>query len=385
MKRFRVLWLGALFLILCRSAAFAEEPQWLSPEGRESIEALNITLPANPSHDWTVPDHDRSPAAITAIAPWPTVDWSVSTPEEQGMDSATLETAFDYAIAQDSKALVVIRNGYIVSEWYGPDWDQTTRQRGFSIAKSFTSALIGMLIESGAIASVDTQVAWYVPEWRDRQHRTVTVRNLLSMDSGLYWSLFSDYLVLPTRPDQNAFAVGLPMQRPPGTFWTYNNSACQVLSKLILNTTGMQPADYAYYVLWTRIGMWNTSWMTDRAGNTLTYQSVIASAREFAKFGYLYLRQGEWDGVQIVSSDWVYESTQPSHFRNDFYGYLWWLNIGGGLWPDAPGDAFAAMGMNEKRIFVVPSLDIVAVRLGKGNSDWDDNAFIGPICNSVLP
>lgn len=385
MKRFRHLWLGALFLILTHSAAFAEEPQGLSPEGRESIKALNITLPANPSHDWIVPDHDHARASATAIAPWPTVDWSVSTPEEQGMDSATLETAFDYAIAHDSKALVVIRNGYIVSEWYGPDWDRTTRQRGFSIAKSFTSALIGMLIENGAIASVDIQVAWYVPEWRDWQHRTVTVRNLLSMDSGLYWSLVNDYLILPTRPDQTAFAVGLPIQHRPGLFWTYNNSACQVLSELILNTAGMQAGDFAYYVLWTRIGMWNATWMTDRAGNTLTYQSVIASAREFAKFGYLYLRQGEWDGVQIVSSDWVYESTQPSHFRNDFYGYLWWLNTGGGLWPDAPGDAFAAMGMNEKRIFVVPSLDIVAVRLGKANSAWDDNAFIGPICNSVLP
>jgi CubicO group peptidase (beta-lactamase class C family) len=319
------------------------------------------------------------------MAPWPTWDWSISTPEDQGMDDATMDTAFDYAIAHGSKAIVVIRNGYIVGEWYGPDWDKDRRQRGFSIAKSFTSTLVGMLIDKGAIPSVDTQVAWYIPEWRDRQHRTVTVRNLLSMNSGLYWTPVNDYLILATRPNQSAFAVGLPMESPPGIFWIYNNAACQVLSALILNTTGMQAGDYAYYHLWSQIGMHNASWMTDRVGNTLTYQSVIASAREFAKFGYLYLRQGEWDGVQIVSRDWVLESTQPSHFRNSFYGYLWWLNIGNGMWPDAPADAFAAMGANDKRIFVVPSLDLVAVRLGDRNPDWDDNAFIGPICNSVLP
>jgi CubicO group peptidase (beta-lactamase class C family) len=350
MKRLYLAFLCSLLLIGAHSAAYAEEPQWLSPDGRESIQGLNITLPANPPRYLVAPDLTYERPAAAAIAPWPTADWSVSNPEDQGMDGAALDTAFDYAIAHGSKALVVIRNGYIVGEWYGPGWDRTTRQKGFSVAKSFSSAIVGMLIDAGAIASVDTQVAWYIPEWRDWQHRTVTVRNLLSMNSGLYWSNVNDYLILTTRPDQNAFAVGLPMQRFPGTYWTYNNAACQVLSELILNTTGgMQAADYAYYMLWGRIGMWNASWMTDRVGNTLTYQSVIASAREFAKFGYLYLRLGEWDGFQVVSSDWVLESTQPSHFRNSFYGYLWWLNTDGGMWPDAPSDAYAAMGMNEKK------------------------------------
>ena len=385
MKRLRLIFICSLLLIFTRSSVSAEQPQWLSPEGRESIQGLNIPLPDNPSLDWAAPDRAHARPAVEAMAPWPTVDWSVSTPEDQGMDSATLDTAFDYAIVHGSKALVVIRNGYIVDEWYGSGWDENRRQKGFSVAKSFSSALVGMLIENGAVASVDTQVAWYVPEWRDWQHRTVTVRNLLSMNSGLYWGFINDYLILTTRPDQNAFAVGLPMENYPGAIWIYNNSACQVLSELILQTSGMQAADYAHYRLSSQIGMWNASWLTDRAGNTLTYQSVIASAREFAKFGYLYLRQGEWDGVQIVSSDWVLESTQPSQSLNPYYGYLWWLNTAGGMWPDAPADAYAALGFQEKRIFVVPSLDIVAVRLGDGNPSWDDNAFIGPICNSVLP
>jgi len=385
MKWFRAACLGFLLLILAHPVAFAEEPQWLSPEGRESIRGLNVTLPADPAQDWIGPERSCKDSTAAAVAPWPTVDWSVSTPEDQEMDSAVLDTAFDYAIGHGSKALVVIRNGYIVGEWYGSGWDATRRQKGFSVAKSFTSALIGRLIEEGAIANVDTQVAWYIPEWRDLQHGRVTVRNLLSMNSGLFWGPINDYLILITRPDQNAFAVGLRMEDYPGTKWIYNNSACQVLSELILQTAGMQAADYAYYRLWSQIGMWNASWMTDRVGNTLTYQSVIASAREFAKFGYLYLRQGEWDGAQIVNRDWVLESTQPSQALNPYYGYLWWLNTASGMWPDAPADAYAALGFQEKRIFVVPSLDIVAVRLGDGNPSWDDNSFIGPICSSIVP
>ncbi|RJP67952.1 MAG: hypothetical protein C4532_13805, partial [Candidatus Abyssobacteria bacterium SURF_17] len=130
--------------------------------------------------------------------------------------------------------------------------------------------------------------------------------------------------------------------------------------------------------------MWNAAWMSDTAGNTLTYMGVVASAREFAKFGYLYLRGGVWEGQQILSADWVSESTQPSQIMNPFYGYLWWLNTAGATWPNVPEDAFAAMGMNEKRIYVVPSLDIVAVRLGAPQAAWNDNAFLGRVCASVI-
>ncbi len=383
MKRIAFIFLSVLLCLSVSGAARAEEPAWLSPESAESIQGLNLRLPSHLPRAGRVEAEPFREAAPIVIAPWPTYEWAESTPEAQGMSREVLIEAFRYAIANRSKAVVVIRHGYIVGEWYAEGWDKNRRQTGFSMAKSFSSAIVGMLIDDGLIGNVDNKAAWYVPEWRDARHRTVSVRNLLSMNSGLYYDPFTDYILLPSQPDQSAFAVGLPMEAYPGTTWVYNNSACQVISELVLQTSGMQAADYARERMGNKIGMWNATWMTDQVGNTLTYQSVIASAREFAKFGYLYLRRGEWDGEQIVSREWVLESTRRSQSLQIFYGYLWWLNTWGLWWPDVPADAYAAMGLNEKRIYVVPSLDIVAVRLGAGQPSWSDNDFLGPVCNSV--
>jgi len=384
MKRFLQILTCLLVFLSISQVSWAEEVPWLSPEAKKSIRGLNLRLPAY-LPEGVAPAQPRIYPPPDEAAPWPTIDWSVSTPEEQGMDRDILINSFRYAVANKSKAVVVIRNGYIVGEWYDDDWNEETMQTGFSMAKSFSSAVVGMLIDDGLINSVGQKVAGFVPEWYDLQHWGVSVENLLSMNSGVYFNFFSDYVILTTRPDQSAFAVGLPMEAFPGSKWIYNNSACQVISELVLQASGMQTADYARARIWNKIGMWNATWMTDQVGNTLTYQSVFASAREFAKFGYLYLRGGEWDGEQIVSRDWVIRSTQPSQWLNPFYGYLWWLNTWKQMWPDAPADAYAAIGMGEKRIYVIPSLDIVAVRLGEGRLLWSDNDFLGPICDSVLP
>ncbi len=383
MRRLYISLLCLLFCVAPASFARAEQPGKLSREALESVRSLNLHLPSEFPDTPDIYQQAEPVVPPQVIAPWPTIDWSVSTPEEQGMKSGLLNAAFLYAVRNDSKAVVVIRNGYIVGEWYAEGWNETTRQSGFSMAKSFSSALVGMLIDDGYITSVDQPVADYVSEWDDFRHGKVTVRNLLSMNSGLYWDAVSDTVILATRYDQSAFAVGLPIEASPGRTWVYNNSAVQVISELILQAAGMPAEDYARERLWNKIGMWNATWLKDKAGNTLTYQSVIASAREFAKFGYLYLRGGMWDGEQIVPAEWVAESTRFSQLLNPVYGYLWWLNTAGLWWPNVPADAFAASGLNEKKIYVVPSLDIVAVRLGSAQPTWDDNAFLGLICASV--
>jgi CubicO group peptidase (beta-lactamase class C family) len=375
------------FVILISAAAWtvqADNDWKLSPESAESIGHLNVEIPYHVGEGLDLFTGTLPAETPDSIAPWPTVDWTVSTPEEQGMDRRILTDAFRYAAGQGSMAVLVIRNGYIVGEWYGPGWTEETRQSGFSIAKSFSSAIVGMLIDDGVFTGLDQPVSQFITEWQDGEHDGVTIRNLLSMNSGLYWDPITDYIILPTRPDQNAFAVGLPMESAPGSLWVYNNSACQVISELILRATGMQAANYASHRLAAKIGMWNAGWLTDNAGNTLTYQSVIASAREFAKFGYLFLRGGEWDGEQIVSSGWVAESTTLSQMLNPFYGYLWWCNTAGLMWTAVPADAYAAMGFQERRIYVVPSLDIVAVRLGDASLSWSDNRFLGTVCGSVI-
>ena len=183
---------------------------------------------------------------------------------------------------------------------------------------------------------------------------------------------------------QNACSVGLPVAHPPGGVWIYSNPACQVLSEVILNATGSQAADYARERLFDEIGMWDATWDSDPAGNTLTYMGIVASAREFAKFGYLFLRDGTWENGQLLSEDWVRESTRNSQWLQPFYGYLWWVNTGGLMWGDVPADAYAARGAEEKKISIVPSLDIIAVRLGDAQPSWSDNTFLGLVCQSVV-
>ncbi len=317
-------------------------------------------------------------------APWPTDDWAVSTPEEQGMDRDILIDAFKYAIRNRSKAVIVIRNGYIVGEWYGSGWNEQSRQQCFSMTKSLSSAVIGMLIDDGAVSSVEDRVARYVPEWRDSLHRYVTIRDLLSMVSGLHWDYISDYFILPSRYDQTAYALNRKMDHIPGTVWVYSNTACQVLSAVIEEATGVQAADYAQDRLFDVIGMRETTWLSDDAGNTLTYMGIISSAREFAKFGYLFLRDGRWEDGRVISDSWVEESTSQSQELLPVYGYLWWLNTGSNWMPDAPPDTYMALGANEKKLYIVPGLDVIAVRLGAGESEWSDNAFLGPVCSSVI-
>ena len=317
------------------------------------------------------------------MAPWPTVDWSTSTPQAEGMDPNGIRTAFQYGAAHGSSAMLVIRNGFIVAEWYAPGWAPDQQEDSFSMSKSVTSSLYGAAIAEGIFPSIDTKASDYIAEWNDPQHVDVSLRNLLSMDSGLHWDFITDYLLLGLANNQSQFAINLGMDDVPGGTWVYNNSACQVLSATFERRTGVQIHRYAKRRLFNVIGMHDATWMRDNSGNTLTYRTVFASAREFAKFGYLFLRGGHWDGQQVVPLQWVRDSARPSQTANPFYGRLWWLNTGSLAMPDVPADAFYAAGAGVKRIYVVPSQDLVVIRLGPDDSNWDDNAYLGPISQAV--
>lgn len=363
----------------------AEERQVpLAPQVLEAANSLGINLPNSVPANWQ--DLVAAPTQSTtrmASAPWPTVDWSVSTPQAQGMDEQQLRQAFQYGISQSSNALLVIRNGYIVAEWYAPNWAQDDREDSYSMSKSITSGLYGAALLDGIYTNPNQKVSLEISEWNDPAHQDVRVRHLLSMNSGLHWDFITDYLLLGFANDQSQFAIDLGMDATPGTTWVYNNSACQVLSEWFLRRSGMQIGDYFQMRVASVIGMNQATWMTDNVGNTLTYRSVFASAREFAKFGYLFLRNGEWDGTQIIPPRWIQVSTRPSQSDNPFYGLLWWLNTGALDMPNVPADAYYAAGLGEKRIYVVPSQDLVVIRLGPGAGSWEDNAFLGPISQSV--
>lgn len=320
-------------------------------------------------------DGGASKAAAEAVYPDP--DWRVESPEAHDLDSLLLEDAADFADEHDSDCLVVTRGGAIVGEWYWNGWDERDEGNVYSVTKSFTSALVGIAQDRGELAVTD-KASEYIREWVGTDSEDVTVRNLISNDSGRYWDFWTDYVRdYLLADDKTAYAISLGQQYAPGTVWRYNNSAIQTLERVLHVATGMDVAEYAKEVLFDPLGMLS-HYGRDRAGNPLTFADLSASCRDLARFGYLYLREGRWsDDRQIVTEEWVEESTQPSTPLNSAYGYMWWLNRPG-RWmealprerdgkpmPGLPENVFRASGAYNQIIFVDPNTDVVFTRIGR--------------------
>ena len=213
----------------------------------------------------------------------------------------------------------------------------------------------------------------------------MTVRDLLSMDSGRQWSPLTDYVGLLAARDRTAFAIGLGQSNAPGTVWAYNNSAVQTLDRILERATGQKVATFAEQRLFKPLGMTQTTMTTDAAGNAQMFEGVRSTCRDLARFGLLMLDHGVWNGKRIVSASWVEQATAQSSTRlNAGYGYLWWLNhkgvIGdvlaatslqqakharqGRLVPGAPNDMYWALGLGNQLIQVDPGTKTVVVRLG---------------------
>jgi CubicO group peptidase (beta-lactamase class C family) len=312
--------------------------------------------------------------AETAVYPVP--DWQVESPADHGIDPAALDAAMAAAETLESHCLVVVRHGVIVGEgyWQGKNADST--DKSFSIAKSYTSAVVGIAIERGDIESLEQSASDFIPEWQGTEHESVTIRHLLSMTSGLEWNLFSDYVAMATfSSNQSEYAVELGQDEDPGTIWQYHNGGVQIFEPIFRAATGMTIEQYASEHLWSRIGS-SASWNHDPSDNPTTYAHVLATCRDHARFGYLYLKNGVWADGPVVPWTHVQTSLVPSQSQNQAYGYLWWLNghvpaldpFGqekeSTIAPFAPADLFAARGFGDQFIDIIPSLDMVIVRIG---------------------
>jgi CubicO group peptidase (beta-lactamase class C family) len=308
---------------------------------------------------------------------YPDPEWATGAPGEHGLDPAQLDVAAEVAAGNGSYCLLVIRDGKLLYEKYWQGHDPTTPQLSYSVAKSYSSALVGVAIERGDLDSIDQSVADFLPSWQGTPNEAITIRHLLSMTSGLKWSAFSDYVSMVTFADDHSqFAEELDLNGTPGAEWTYHNGGVQLLEPVFRAATGMTMEAYAEAYLWSRIGM-TASWAKDPAGNPTAYASVVASCRDHARLGYLYMHGGAWAGEQVVPASWVSETTEPSQNLNQGYGYLWWLNgqspaidglmnpFDGFISPASPPDMFAAWGFGNQFIDVIPSLDMIVVRFGE--------------------
>lgn len=329
-----------------------------------------------------------APATSTTAPPpewaYPGAAWEEVGAEDAGFDPAGLDRLADLAETGRSTCAVVTRHGRLVDERYWDDGAPSHVRQAFSVTKSLSSLLVGIAQDDGLLAVTDP-VADHVPEWRGTASEDVTIEHLLSNDSGREWSLGLDYGEMLAAEDRTAFSVGLGQDAPPGEVWAYNNSAIQVLAAVLEAATGEDVGPWAQRRLLDPLGMADSDVQADPSGTTMTFAGLRSTCLDLARFGYLALRDGAWDGEQIVSEDFVRQATRrSSQDLNAAYGWLWWVNrpgpiasplaatggagepadAEGPVLPDAPEDIFWALGLQNQIVAVIPSEGVVAVRMG---------------------
>jgi CubicO group peptidase (beta-lactamase class C family) len=310
-----------------------------------------------------------SPAlAIGQKAPWPTGDWTVVSPEQMGMDSNVLAEARDYALRpdQNTQGVVVVRGGAIVAEWYREGYDATSFAASWSMAKSFVSATLGIAIQEGLVGGTDDTLGEYYPEWAGTQKGAIPLRSVLQMQSGLDFvedyadAQNSDVIRIGATADTLGYMLAnVDVKVPYDSQWYYSSGDTQLLSGIVERTSKMSTRDYARERVFEPIGMNSADWWVDGTGQTIGFCCLDAPVRQFAKFGLLFLRNGEWDGRQVVPASWVRESTTARASQYGGYAYQWWL-----VQPDTPlpQDLYLASGKDGQSIYVIPSLDLVVAK-----------------------
>ena len=308
-------------------------------------------------------------AAPTQQSNAPGDGWMESAPADQNMDAATMEAARTYAFQPDrhTQGVVITRGGEVVTEWYADGEGPRSWSASWSMAKSFTSALVGIAISEGLIESVDVSMADYFPDWRGTDKEAIRLRDVLHMESGLKWNenydpadiAGSDIIQMGIARDQLAYAASRPAEVPPGTRFNDSSGDTMLLSRVIEVATG-RPADrYAQEKLFGPIGIDQVEWWRDGAGHTLTYCCLDTTSRNYARMGLLYMRGGVWEGRQVVPARWIEDSWTATENSGGDYGFQWWIRQS-----DEVGTIYMMNGHDGQFTYVIPELDMVIVRNG---------------------
>ena len=281
---------------------------------------------------------------------WPGLSWETATPESQGMCPDNINEAMDYAF-QDGNftgAVIVIRNGYIVAERYADDRMATDLVTSWSVAKSFTSALIGKALDEGLISSLDQQVSEFIPAWKDTDKEVITLRQLMTVKTALELLDGGDFY---GEEDQLQVSIDRNLIGQPGEqLYTYSNSDVMLAGEVVRSSTSMTPKTYLDQKIGSVI-RFSGEWWQDTKGHILTYCCLDSTARDFGRFGLLFARNGEWEGQEILSDNWITESTAPA--LSGQYGFYWW---------PAPNTGFTALGVQGQVVAVYPAEDLVIMR-----------------------
>jgi CubicO group peptidase (beta-lactamase class C family) len=306
---------------------------------------------------------DPVPTAAYYFPPLTGDTWETKTAASIGWDETKLQEAFDYAATRSSFGLIVLHHGKIVKEQYWNSWTKDTKYYLASAGKSVTALVAGIAQQEGII-NINNKVSQYLGTgWTSlplAKENLITIKHQLTMTTGL------DDAV----PDQDCTSPScLIYKADAGTRWAYYNAPYHLIHDVMATASGKTWNAYCKEKLFDKIGMPNALWLN---------HIMWCTTREAARFGSLTLRKGEWNGTQILTDQNYYTAmVNTSQTYNLSYGYLWWLNgkttsmvpqsqivFPTSLAPNAPADMFMALGKDDKKIYVIPSLDAVVVRLG---------------------
>ncbi|MBU6377913.1 MAG: beta-lactamase family protein [Gammaproteobacteria bacterium] len=285
----------------------------------------------------------------------------------------------EYMATQHTAGLVILQDGKVRFERYGLGFDANGRWTSFSVAKSFTSTLVGAAIQDGYIGSLEDKVSRYIPGLRGSAYDDVTVRQLLTMSSGVRWN--EDYedpaadvaQFNNAKPEADLDATvsymrKLPRAHPPGAVWHYNTGETNLIGVLVSSATGKPLAAYLQEKIWHPAGMQaDATWLLGNSGHEIAGCCLQASTRDFARFGLFVLANGEAGGRQIVPADWFAAATRKQQDIGEpgrGYGFQWWTYDDG---------AVAARGIFGQGIFIDPQRRLVIA----SHSNWS-RASLGP-------
>ncbi len=339
---------------------------------------------------------------------WPTQGWRECKPEAVGMNSARLLQAIEYAAAPafNTEGLLILRKGHIVGEAYFGNFKINSRHASHSMAKSFASALVGIAIDKGLIKDIDERICQYYEEWdcknKDDFRSRITIRHAMTLTTGLEWQenwakwdpATNDSLKMGQSGRFTKYMAERKGLHEPGQRFYYSTGDPMLLSRVIQAVTGVTAFEFARQDLFKPLNITNIDWQEDRDGYTSTGFGLSTTVRDYAKFGYLYLNKGSWEDRTVVPREWVEKSTQtdPTVKMWNAYGYLWHVNLPLRLsirkspvsTVAIPPDGYMAEGVRGQNIFIIPSRDLVVVRVANQTREaMDPVKFLTMVLNAI--
>jgi CubicO group peptidase (beta-lactamase class C family) len=292
----------------------------------------------------------------------------------------------------NSVAFMIIRNDSILYENYFNKYDTSSLVNSFSMAKSYTSALLGIAIEEGKVKSVNDPITDYLPELIDEGFKKVTIEHVLDMRAGIdysenYYNPFGNVAVAYYGRNLWRHVKKLKIGIEPDARFDYISINTQLLGLIVERATGKKLSAYLEEKIWKPLGMeYDASWSIDskKHATEKAFCCINARARDFAKFGRLYLNKGKWNGQQLVPKAWVDRSTMPTMgTKTSYYSYQWWINASINKGELNPNSDYTAQGHLGQFIYVSPDNNTILIRLGKNNGKVRWMSLLGKIAKRV--